>query len=44
MTNPTAPSTLARTLNVVIAAAIGAFLLVGYWPIVQLLDLSRADL
>lgn len=44
MTNSAAPSLLARTLNVVIAAAISAFLLATYWPMVQLFDLSRADL
>lgn len=44
MRNSTAPSLTARTLNAVLAAAISSFLLATYWPIVQLLDLSRADL
>jgi hypothetical protein len=33
-----------RALNAVIAVALSAFILASYWPLVQLLDLSRADL
>lgn len=43
MTTSTHPSLLARSLHLAIAAAISTFLLATYWPMVQLLDLSRAD-
>ena len=44
MTKSFAPSAVTRTFNTLVAAALGAFILAVYWPLVQLLDLSRADL
>ena len=43
MTNPAAPSALSRTLNASVAASLAAFILVSYWPMIRLFDLSRAD-
>jgi len=44
MTNATAPKPLSRVLNAIVAAAISIFLLASYWPMLQLFNLSRADL
>ena len=44
MTEAVAPGAVTRTFNTLVAAAFGAFILAMYWPLVQLFDLSRADL
>ena len=38
------PRAWTRVLNAAVAAAFAAYLLVAYWPLVKLFDLSRADL
>lgn len=44
MTNSTRTGILARALHTIAALAFAAFVLATYWPIMQLLDLERADL
>jgi len=44
MKNSTKPKTWVRVVNGLAALAVAVFVLVNYWPLVKLFDLSRADL